>query len=1454
MTHKTREIPWGRVVKFHTEITRRAEADFFAFPSKGLDSERWSPLKDFFPTSLSGPWTIPQESVVSQSLARLIRGGDLDVLFIGVPCWSTRRRTDQKKWAPYQQPVIYREVRVEIDPESRFRIIPEKGNWYSSLLVHEFMEQKGIRLENPLDELLSDILERAHSKSKAEGKDLIKCLIEELGRVIPELGYELNRFKSPPASNWVLFTPPTTSSPFTQHLMRDYEELTKQLESNPDRIGGLRLLEDLPAENVDEQVDILPIIPLNDSQYEAVTDALKSKPVTVISGPPGCGKSQVVISLLLNAWAKGTSVLFASNNNKAVDVVRERFERFENDFHFPIAVRAGSSKGGSIEETLRRILNAMVGAKSRGKDNSGTTAKRYEKLSWKRKFRQDCLENKIPQRVNEALRSALNAYGQYQVEVRKLKDAHELQVEEVSNLGYAINPYEFTARITNPLHNWLEKIEGCRKRIEQDSQDRSNFRTLAATSADARARVVQQAGLDPNDVTNWNWLVSGPGPELIESWLESYKLFLSQPIEQRLAPIDWQEVFEDWKGEEDARNWSQRGRQLAKDIKHTCGELSPKVAEIEDVKKRFDEQSHVIMEAGIPDDIHVDPDILSEWVVVYTTECSRPPRKFDWCPWSQRRKLVRKLQSIEAKILPAYPLLVLREVGEMNETARETLSEIIELTRNWIAVRNQWDENKTMRQEIDDRSGALRERATELPVDGIPDGTDLSVWLKLAETIEKKTVVADDAADAWNKKVTADEIRKHLRELVMEFQSIASGIPIKEAWMKDPGHEFTQSVSMLGTDPTQDRVVSARTSLYGESIAALLKVWHEARDAEQEFRAHNDDAAEIPSELSRIADWWDEKPSPISIHRADCSTLPDDGDELWKHLIACEERDEKWKSHIEKMLPNMEKQRDDELNWAIDRLKEAFEAVPDGPGKKRIDQTVKPLLDGHGGDWQTDKLVELFKSYDPNRIKGEISRIDAQLEILSSEMAKESWLRRVAGDAEAQDAVETLLNHYRRNYDRIDDSMYEVFSRALHAVPIWITTALSTKSIPMQPEVFDLLVIDEATQCTLTNLLPMIHRARRIVVIGDPEQLPAIGTIGQEAERSLVAKFDVTEWQELLGHAGNDVYKTAVKCMPWRRSDIIPLFEHYRSHPLIIGFANQHIYQKKLRLRRDPDQAKNVPYGAGVHGKHVKGYCKRGPRDRSWINPPEVDAVCERVKQLRECEDFGAFTIGVVTPFSAHAEAISEKLDEMGLLMRDVTVGTAHRYQGDERDIMIFSPVVAKGITDGAARWVEEPTNLINVALTRAREALFVVGDLEFCRQQPGILGKLVKYVETISDLRKTSPYELELFSLMVVEGWDPQVHVKLGDIEVDFVLTNPDRGIRLVVEVDGETVIKPDGEVIETHIEGSYKDESRDASLRGKSYKVLHFTTRSIREIPRDVLRKIAEALELDWDDDLLD
>ena len=80
----------------------------------------------------------------------------------------------------------------------------------------------------------------------------------------------------------------------------------------------------------------------------------------MVTGPPGCGKSQVVLSVLLNAWACGQSVLFVSSNNNAVDVVRERLDRL--DSAVPIAVRAGSKEKNNAVGLLREHLDTRRAA------------------------------------------------------------------------------------------------------------------------------------------------------------------------------------------------------------------------------------------------------------------------------------------------------------------------------------------------------------------------------------------------------------------------------------------------------------------------------------------------------------------------------------------------------------------------------------------------------------------------------------------------------------------------------------------------------------------------------------------------------------------------------------------------------------------------------------------------------------------------------------------------------------------------------------------------------------------------------------------------------------------------------------------------------------------------------------------------------------------------------------
>jgi very-short-patch-repair endonuclease len=230
------------------------------------------------------------------------------------------------------------------------------------------------------------------------------------------------------------------------------------------------------------------------------------------------------------------------------------------------------------------------------------------------------------------------------------------------------------------------------------------------------------------------------------------------------------------------------------------------------------------------------------------------------------------------------------------------------------------------------------------------------------------------------------------------------------------------------------------------------------------------------------------------------------------------------------------------------------------------------------------------------------------------------------------------------------------------------------------------------------------------------------------------------------------------------------------------------------------------------------------------MNIPEAEKVLERIQTLKQ-GDSRSLSLGVVTPFAAQKELLRERLDALGLAS-EVLVDTAYGFQGDERDIIIFSPVVAKGITGSASRWVESPPNLINVAITRAREALFVVGDFDYCLQQEGILRKLALYCRDIQMLRETSEAELELFSWMVVKAWEPKVHPRIGDIEVDFVLEG-DSGVRLAIEVDGRQ-----------HAGTIEQDKARDAYLQGQGYNVLRFPTREVLETPFEVMHRIESRL----------
>ena len=121
-------------------------------------------------------------------------------------------------------------------------------------------------------------------------------------------------------------------------------------------------------------------------------------------------------------------------------------------------------------------------------------------------------------------------------------------------------------------------------------------------------------------------------------------------------------------------------------------------------------------------------------------------------------------------------------------------------------------------------------------------------------------------------------------------------------------------------------------------------------------------------------------------------------------------------------------------------------------------------------------------------------------------------------------------------------------------------------------------------------------------------------------------------------------------------------------------------------------------------------------------NQIELDQVKILVPKLIEAlkkQGFPTKKIGFVTPFRAQESRFRHWLEEKYPESGWIQSGTAHQFQGAECDFIIFSPVLSEGIQKGTLGWLEKTYNLLNVAITRARFCLIIIGDWTFCNNLP---------------------------------------------------------------------------------------------------------------------------------------
>ena len=272
----------------------------------------------------------------------------------------------------------------------------------------------------------------------------------------------------------------------------------------------------------------------------------------------------------------------------------------------------------------------------------------------------------------------------------------------------------------------------------------------------------------------------------------------------------------------------------------------------------------------------------------------------------------------------------------------------------------------------------------------------------------------------------------------------------------------------------------------------------------------------------------------------------------------------------------------------------------------------------------------------------------------------------------------------------------QAVERILNGATVLCATLTGLDSEVLGQRSFDLAVIDEASQSTEPACWLPLLRCQRVVLAGDHCQLPPTILSLEAAQQG----FGVSLMERLVALYGNQVT---------RRLDV-----QYRMHESIMNFSSRQFYDGELQAHdsvrghllcdlpgvvASPLTTTPVQYidtaGAGYDEQEESG-------GESRRNPQEADLVCRKVHALLEA-GVPAEAIAVIAPYSAQVRLLREKLEIPGL-----EIDSVDGFQGREKEAVVVSLV--RSNLQGEVGFLADVRRM-NVALTRARRKLLIVGD-----------------------------------------------------------------------------------------------------------------------------------------------
>ena len=266
----------------------------------------------------------------------------------------------------------------------------------------------------------------------------------------------------------------------------------------------------------------------------------------------------------------------------------------------------------------------------------------------------------------------------------------------------------------------------------------------------------------------------------------------------------------------------------------------------------------------------------------------------------------------------------------------------------------------------------------------------------------------------------------------------------------------------------------------------------------------------------------------------------------------------------------------------------------------------------------------------------------------------------------------------------------------LSDAPVVAATTATCGSRIMREQAFDVAVIDEAGQLTEPGALAAVARADRFVLVGDHQQLPPVVRADGEAID------DAADLSESLFERLIDAHPEAG----------VLLNRQYRMAQRIQAYSSREFYDGQLRPATGEIAGQTLADLNGVDPSALPSHLQDrvtfvdpdGQADGN-TNPDEAAAVAETVDAYLTA-GVDPSDVGVIAPYRAQVAEIGQRVPEA------VTVDTVDRFQGSSKEVVVVS-FVATGSLDGP---IFEDYRRINVALTRAKRALVLVGDAEALR------------------------------------------------------------------------------------------------------------------------------------------